>query len=213
MFQPSSSDGTRDGWGIPRLATSRFRSTGSRWRRRGTIQPCVRLPMDARLVLAGDAARPRNTSLYDTAPPRRPVSIEPPPHRWWPIEPACRGDVRAVQYTTSVRLSMDTQLSDIFGNTDPGSQVQNEITQEVIPVFEHLTVGDVDTFALQNILFYNHSLNLPNGSVPGRPCSDRLGCPTAPCSHRHRSGSPVTRPGAVHGIPPWADRRAVCCGA
>ena len=163
MFQPSSSNGDRDGW--------------------GTYQPSdVTLPLDGltlapsggQLSLAYDyqwtqgwcwqeTLHDRNTSLYDTAPT----------HLWYSAaasptvaDPSLCVVTFALSSTPQCQSSMDTQLSDVFGNTDPGSQVQDEIAREVAPVFQSLKVGDVDTFALQNILFYNHSLNLPNGSIP-----------------------------------------------
>jgi hypothetical protein len=65
-----------------------------------------------------------------------------------------------------------------FGQVDPSTLIEQEVTATMAGVFTAMTVADVDTFALQNLLFYpNQSLVLPTGALP---CDLLLTGSTAP---------------------------------
>lgn len=71
----------------------------------------------------------------------------------WSTAPTCTTDLSA--------------LADVF-DSDPGSEVVAKMQSQLTDVFEQLTVAEIDTFALQNLLFYpNHALALSVGSLPG----------------------------------------------
>jgi hypothetical protein len=72
----------------------------------------------------------------------------------WSSPPACISE-------------LDKNLLEGFGQVQPGDQIVELITSMLATLFESLTAVDVDTFALQNLLFYpNQSLSLPSGSLP-----------------------------------------------
>lgn len=73
----------------------------------------------------------------------------------WSGPPTCKSD-------------LNKNLLGGFGQVDPGDLIVQNVVGQLTPVFSAMTVADVDTFALQNLLFYpNQSLTLPDGSLTG----------------------------------------------
>ena len=56
-----------------------------------------------------------------------------------------------------------------FGQVDSGSLVEQDVESTLAPMFTKIdTISGLDTYALQNILFYpNQTLSLSQGSLPG----------------------------------------------
>ena len=98
----------------------------------------------------------------------------------------------------SCNSTMDSKLETAFTGVDPGSYVEQTMESDLSNIFSSLTsIPGIDTFALQNLLFYpNQSLNLPGGSIPcdlllvGSTVAELVLSPASPVTVAIGPGSP-----------------------